>query len=195
VVTKLASIGAVALAACFAASVTPASVARTSCGLERWPVKTLADPGAPHVALTPKLTTIEALRNRTVTVGIGGARGIGTERTTFRVKARLVELKVEADDDVHLVIADPQTGGTMIAEFPAAVCTHGATAKVRALMQKARTALVLACGFAPNTNFRPIQGTATIDGVGFFDFLHHQSGNAPNGIELHPVLRFVGRCS
>ena len=38
-------------------------------------------------------------------------------------------------------------------------------------------------------------GTATIDGVGFFDRLHGQAGVAPNGIELHPVLRFSGRCT
>jgi hypothetical protein len=29
-------------------------------------------------------------------------------------------------------------------------------------------------------------------GVAFFDVLHSQSGVAPNGIELHPVLRVDG---
>jgi hypothetical protein len=28
-----------------------------------------------------------------------------------------------------------------------------------------------------------------VTGVGFFDFLHGQTGAAPNGIELHPVLK------
>jgi hypothetical protein len=28
-------------------------------------------------------------------------------------------------------------------------------------------------------------------GVAFFDFLHGQTGVAPNGIELHPVLDFA----
>jgi hypothetical protein len=37
-----------------------------------------------------------------------------------------------------------------------------------------------------------LSGTATIEGVGFLDFLHGQRGVAPNGIELHPVLRFTG---
>jgi len=27
-----------------------------------------------------------------------------------------------------------------------------------------------------------------VTGVGFFDFLHGQTGVAPNGIELHPLL-------
>jgi hypothetical protein len=28
-------------------------------------------------------------------------------------------------------------------------------------------------------------------GVAFFDFLHGQTGVAPNGIELHPILGFA----
>ncbi len=191
----LALIGAAAGAAALAASVTPASVTRADCGVERWPVKTLADPDAPHVNLTPKPTTIAKLRRRTVVIGIDGTRGLGTERTTFRVQARLVEFKLELDDDIHLVIADPHTGETMIAEFPQAICNHGALPGTRTKMQKARVALVNSCGFPPNSSYRAIQGTATIDGVGFFDRIHGQAGVAPNGIELHPVLRFSGRCT
>ena len=33
---------------------------------------------------------------------------------------------------------------------------------------------------------------AEITGVAFFDFFHHQTGVAPNEIELHPILGF--RC-
>jgi hypothetical protein len=33
-----------------------------------------------------------------------------------------------------------------------------------------------------------------VTGVGFFDAMHGQAGVAPNGIELHPVLRFTGSC-
>jgi len=33
---------------------------------------------------------------------------------------------------------------------------------------------------------------AVVTGVAFFDFLHGQTGVAPNGIELHPILGF--RC-
>jgi hypothetical protein len=32
---------------------------------------------------------------------------------------------------------------------------------------------------------------ACVTGVAFFDFLHGQTGVAPNGIELHPVLGFA----
>ena len=49
---------------------------------------------------------------------------------------------------------------------------------------------VAACGMPSDTSFESLTGRATIRGVGFFDFLHGQTGVAPNGIELHPVLRF-----
>jgi hypothetical protein len=41
------------------------------------------------------------------------------------------------------------------------------------------------------SSFTQLKGEATIRGVGFFDFLHGQTGVAPNGIELHPVLKFT----
>ena len=31
---------------------------------------------------------------------------------------------------------------------------------------------------------------AEVMGVTFFDFFHHQTGMAPNEIELHPILAF-----
>jgi hypothetical protein len=108
------------------------------------------------------------------------------------VRAKLVEMKLEDDSDIHLVIADPtRTGATMIAEFPAKSCTAGATPRARTKMNRARTALIAACG-APTGSFRKLNGTATISGVGFFDQIHGQTGVAPNGIELHPVVGISG---
>ena len=41
------------------------------------------------------------------------------------------------------------------------------------------------------TSFESLTGKATIRRIGFFDYLHAQTGVAPNGIELHPVLGFA----
>jgi hypothetical protein len=167
----------------------------TACGIERWPEKTLADPFASKVKLTAHSATVAALRKLTKVVGFGGQRGLGVERTTYRVHVKLVGIKQEADSDFHLVIADPATGKTMIAEFPNKSCTLGAKATLRTKMQTARVAVVTACGFAPNSGYHLISGAATITGVGFFDFPHHQTGHAPNDLELHPVLKFSGGCA
>jgi hypothetical protein len=62
-------------------------------------------------------------------------------------------------------------------------------------MDAARAALVAACGSPNTSSFKNLTGTATLTGVGFFDIIHGQTGFAPNGIELHPVLSFSGSCS
>jgi hypothetical protein len=65
----------------------------------------------------------------------------------------------------------------MIAEAPVAECTSGATASRRTQMKEARAAVRLC-------------DQADLTGVAFFDFFHHQTGVAPNEIELHPILAF-----
>src|SRR5438093_627979 len=81
--------------------------------VERWAVKTLADRRAGLVNLKPRTTTIRALR-RLRRPAEPTSRSRGVETRTYRVRARLVAAKLEDDSDVHLVIADPATGGTMI---------------------------------------------------------------------------------
>src|SRR5262245_16387491 len=173
---------------------TAASSRQVGCGTERWSVKTLADPAGRTLGLTPTETTIRALRRKRVPGYLGLRRGRGVERTTFRVRARLVERKLEDDSAIHLVIADPtRTGATLIAELPSQSCTAGATPQARLKMRRARAAFIAACG-SPTSSFKKLTGTATVTGVGFFDQIHGQTGVAPNGIELHPVVGFSGRC-
>ena len=82
----------------------------------------------------------------------------------------------EADLDHHLVLRVGQK--TMIAETPSALCTAGAWAYGVKQLYIGRAAARL-CSWA------------RVTGVAFFDFLHGQTGVAPNGIELHPVLDFT----
>jgi hypothetical protein len=113
------------------------------------------------------------------------------ETTHWQIRARLVSSKIESDSDVHLVVADPASGGTMIVEFPAAACVGAkAPAKARQLMKNARAALIRSCGTPSTSSFTSVSGTAVVNGVGFFDFKHGQRGVAPNAIELHPALGF-----
>src|SRR5438445_3318009 len=82
----------------------PSSVAHaassTHCGTERWDVKTMADPAAAQVALTPIAATVEGLR----AIGVPGHLALHTprfpqERKTYKVTARLVEAALEKDRD------------------------------------------------------------------------------------------------
>jgi hypothetical protein len=162
----------------------------TGCGTERWAVKTLTDAAASQVNLTPKATTIATL-TALAAPQAPTDRVAPTETTTWRLTGvRLVGFKREADRDIHLVIED-RAGRRMIVEMPKTPdCDQTAPAPLRQKMAAARQAFEARFGQPPSA-FRTLSGTATITGVGFFDRIHGQTGVAPNGIELHPLLSFA----
>src|ERR1700693_930079 len=165
------------------------------CGTERWDVKTLTDPAAGSVDFTHvKNSTVTKLGKIHSTTHTASRRP--EEKVAYRIKVILDSLptkklgfKIEPNDsDIHLAVRDA-AGKTMIVEFPNAGCTAGA--KKRAKMKNARAALIAACGQPPSASFRELHGTATITGVLFFDFFHHQRGvSLPNIVELLPALSF-----
>ncbi len=174
--------------------VTPAAPsAEPPCGEGRWAVKTLTDPAARLIDMTPRPTTVGALRRLRFPAHLHNVPRIrGVETTTYVVRAALIGTMLQGDHDIHLVIADPgRLARTMIVEFPKAACTRGASPRVRLEMRQARGALIRACGAPSAVKFKRFTGRATLSGVGFFDRPHRQIGVAPNGIELHPVLAFT----
>jgi hypothetical protein len=184
----------VVLAALLAGSfvaLSPTAMAR-ACGVERWREKTLTDTRAGRIKLTPRTTTVDALRRKKVVRDPQGLRASGVETAVYRVRAQLIGFKREDDGDIHLVISSLESRSrTMIVEFPDSTCTKGARQSLRRRMSRAKSRLQHACG-VPSASFARLQGTATFSGVGFFDFIHGQTGVAPNGIELHPVLSVGG---
>ncbi|MGH9703271.1 MAG: hypothetical protein ACRD4K_07840, partial [Candidatus Acidiferrales bacterium] len=92
--------------------------------------------------------------------------------------------------DIHMVIADlDHPEETMIVEIPSGDCSGVCSSAQFGQIAAARTWFESRFG-APQKRFERAAGdvTLTVTGIGFFDFLHHQTGVAPNGIELHPVL-------
>jgi hypothetical protein len=97
-----------------------AAGARTTCGDQHWPVKTLSDPREKLVNYKPHDSSIGRLRKKPHPhVGPNTKRIEGVETTNYRVAARLVEMKLADDRDIHLVIAVPSAPAkTMIVESP-----------------------------------------------------------------------------
>jgi hypothetical protein len=159
----------------------------TTCGVERWSIKTGTDSGARSVnqrTVVPSnifhLRTLPAPPSPPVT-----SRVRPVETSVYSVSAILLRYKYEADSDIHLVIAD--TGGrTMIAEMPAPQCV-GASSPFLPSIRYVRSKFT--SQFHPSDSWQRVNTHIQIAGVGFFDFKHGQSGVAPNAIELHPVLR------
>jgi hypothetical protein len=154
---------------------TSAATVRAACGVERWTVKTLGD--RPSL-LRARKTSIKYLTTRAAPEGLPQTR-LPLERRIYRLSAAVTLVRPEDDGDLHIVLQDA-AGRTMIAESPLGSCGRSATAHRQRQIAAARARVRL----CPR---------ATVTGVAFFDFRHGQTGVAPNGIELHPILDF--RCS
>jgi hypothetical protein len=163
-----------------------ARAAGVGCGTERWDVKTLSDAAASRLKTSPVTATVETLR----ALPVPGPLLLHTPRypaelQVYVVQATLKRAKAEADSDFHVVIAG-DSGKTMIVELPDPACVASLT--YRNQITNARQTFVQKFGVPPSTRFKTLTGKAQVTGVLFFDVLHGQSGVAPNGAELHPVL-------
>ena len=156
-----------------------------SCGVERWSVKTGTDADVGSVNLSPQDTTISALTSiaRPSSLPPNG-RASSAERQAWRLRDVTVTVyKLETDSDYHVVVSDGSR--TMITEIPHPDCVGGSSPFLPGI-QAARA--TFNSRFTPTSTFQTANVTASMIGVGFFDFFHGQTGVAPNGIELHAVL-------
>src|SRR5215472_19098267 len=168
-------------------AVSPALFAQ--CGVERWSVKTGTDPDAGLVNLNSSTnTTIASMRGLTAPSPIPANNRVSPPETTvWVINATLTQFKLENDSDYHLVISDA-SGNTMITEIPSPTCV-GAGSPFFSAIQNSRSKFD--AQFTATTSFQTANIPVQIVGVGMFDFLHGQTGVAPNGIELHPVLDII----
>ncbi|HZR28020.1 MAG TPA: alkaline phosphatase family protein [Terriglobales bacterium] len=159
------------------------------CGVERWSVKTGTDPDAGLVNLSSVTsTTITNMRAFTAPNPIPANNRVAPAETTqWTIDATLTLFKLESDSDYHLVIQD-SAGNTMITEIPSPSCV-GSGSPFFAGIQNARAEFD--AKFTATTSFQTANIPVRIKGVGMFDFLHGQTGVAPNGIEIHPVLDII----
>lgn len=158
----------------------------TACGVERWSIKTGTDGDARSIntrAVVP--TSIYHLRGLPAQSNLPlHSRIRPTETTVFSIDATLMRIKMESDSDYHLILSD-SGGRTMIAEIPAPQCVGSSSPFLPSLRYVRRKVDSL---YHPGSSWLRPNVHVHITGVGFFDFLHGQSGVAPNAIELHPVL-------
>ena len=161
------------------------SVVSPTCGVERWSVKVGTDPDAGLVDLTKRHARDHRDHERLARAQPHAAtnRLAPHETTVYVINGTLIDYKEESDVDYHIVVQDGASN-TVITEIPCPCCGIGSPFQPR--MSVARQTFdgrLTATTFFQNPNI-PVRVT----GVGFFDFLHGQTGVAPNGIELHTIL-------
>lgn len=156
------------------------------CGVERWSVKTGTDPDAGLVNLaSPSATTIATMRGWPAPSPIpSNSRVSPYETTQWEVYATLTKFKSEGDSDYHVVLTDA-SGNTLVGEIAKPDCV-GFGSPFASGIANARTQFDGV--FTPDGFFQVVSVPVRVRGVGMFDFLHGQTGMAPNGIEIHPIL-------
>jgi hypothetical protein len=157
-----------------------------SCGVKRWPVKILSDDDRSKVNFTPVDATVTQLVSQIRPHrSLSRSHRISREElTTYRVRAFLIRVRLEKDSDFHLLLQDPSSvSDRMIAEIPASECAVGT-----GFEKQYAVARHIVGEIKPGS-------MVEIVGVGFFDFMHEQTGASPNGFEIHPVLsvRMIAR--
>jgi hypothetical protein len=161
-----------------------------SCGVERWPVKTASDAAAAAI----ELSTLETTSIRALNLidqhcsGIPAARTYPEEFRVFEVIGRVLVAKSEDDRDYHLALVDPSDPtSTLISEVPDPACTGAVDSSLKGFLIQARTQ------FEAIRAGRPLSALSgeilRVQGVGFYDFNHNQTGRSQSCLELHPVLR------
>jgi hypothetical protein len=135
------------------------------------------------VSLVPHQTTIAQLVALPAGGG-GSSRESPTETTLWQLTdVTMSMIKLETDSDYHIVVSDGSH--TMIVEVPYPTCANGSAWSC--FISRARSEVDGKLTVSSSPQY-PAQ-TVTVRGVGFFDSVHGQTGVAPNGIELHPVLQ------
>lgn len=163
------------------------------CGTERWAVKTLSDEEATCVDFTPRQATVSWLVSQQVPERLPEQGRSGTiECQVWQLTGQLVGFKAEDDGDFHIVLADLEKPDlTMIVEIPDPSCAGVCDSPHNAEIIRSRESFTQLFGLPPKRFQRTTQTViVTVTGVGFFDFKHRQTGLAPNGVELHPVIGF-----
>jgi hypothetical protein len=162
------------------------SVQSPTCGVERWSVKTGTDPDANQVNLsTPTPVTISVMRSWPApATPPDNARVVPYETTLWVVNATMTLYKKETDVDYHIVIQD-RAGQTIVTEIPCPCCI-GPTSPF--FLRDSIARQDFDARLTATTSFQSASIPVRIKGVGFFDLIHGQTGVAPNGIELHPIL-------
>lgn len=159
----------------------------------RWAVMTGTDPDTARVKLSATPITIAALlaQPRPLLQAPGTAdpalrrhRAAPVETTLWSVGATLTGAQGNDDGDYHLTLRDA-SGHILTGELPDPA-RMGTPSRFAPQMRAARAALVRR--LHPGEKPRLVSVPVRVTGLGYWGRAGSRPGNAPNGIQLHPII-------
>jgi hypothetical protein len=166
---------------------TPSLEDERRCSGFRWPVKvaTDTDAGSIHLSAVTTISIAGLRRLSTPRVNKATPRIQPVETTIYRVNDVLLKyVRSSPDGDYHLVVADAN-GLTMIMESPDPACAPSSA--LASQMGKVRSKINSVASHVRPTPL-DLNMVVSIKGVGFHDDFKALDGQAPSGIELHPLI-------
>ena len=165
-----------------------------SCGTERWAVKTCYDADTVNInfnLIVPSSVAYQrGLPTPTLPPSGDNTTRLASEDTVYSLDCNLIETKIEADSDYHVVISTiGKASETMDAEVVNPGCPNIANTSRYKALSSLFTWYRNWVGIPGS--YKPINVAVHIVGVGFYDFLHGSTGAAPQGREIHPVLEMT----
>lgn len=165
-----------------------------SCGTDRPDVGTLTDPNVGDIDTSGVIGVhVSTLAAFPIPDQLpADARFNPYETTVYIAEGELVRAQLEPNQDIDVVLQDPDTNDLITVVFPdAARCAQGADPELLQLMEQARQTFLQAFG-TPASTSSPLNGMAVVAGVGFIPAASELAqGGSGTGIELHPVLNFA----
>jgi hypothetical protein len=157
--------------------------------VERWFVKTLADPDASTVALSEvspiSIHDLNALPSHCE--GGPDRRTFPEEFRVYEIIGRVIYVALEDDRDYHIALEDPNdASSTVVTELADTRCAGASMSPHLAALRSVEGMLAGALGGNSPASLLGI--TLRVQGVGFYDFDHRQRGRSKNCIELHPIV-------
>jgi hypothetical protein len=161
------------------------------CGGSLWRLKTFSDRDRGLVNMTPKSTTIAAIRQRPAPAHVPTRRSTSFQRQVWQVAAQITAYWRDGNE-LRLELFDH--GSYMDAAVPAPSCLPS-SARARTSMIATWQQFMDSCGHATKA-VQPLGAVMTVTGVGYWGQNRGTNRTAPNGAELHPVtsLRPVVGC-
>jgi hypothetical protein len=167
-----------------------------TCSTANAGLRTFSDPQRNLVRLQPRLTTVATINGLRPPRRTPTTRATGYQRHVWRVRAQIVEYRLEQDGDVALVLYDGKRS-YLTAAMPGPGCLSART-RARRAIEGARALFEGLCGPA-RPSWQPLGAVALLDGVGYWDRRGRggREGHARNDAELHPVtnVRLVAGCA